>query len=77
MYFEVVGEVSEIEIIATGRGIRTLRLLRKRYGGRNWRKVKGMATVRLASGALRRAELHWYQAHGVGRKVLKIKRFVD
>ena len=64
MYFEIVGEISNIETIAEGHGIRRLKFLRKRYGGRHWRKRKGIATVRLASGAVRRAEVHWYEAHG-------------
>jgi hypothetical protein len=75
--FEVVGEVRDIQIIATGTGIKRLKHLRKRYGGRRWRKLKGNATVRLNNGALRRAEIHWYEAHGVGKKGLKIKRFLD
>ena len=77
MHFEVVGDVSKIETIATGHGIRRLTFLRKRYGGRNWRKRKGIATVRLAGGSIRPAEVHWYEAHGVGRKGMKIKRFLD
>lgn len=77
MYFEIVGEVTEVETIASGRSIRTLARLRKRYGGRRWRKLKGVATVRLASGRVRRTEVHWYEAHGVGRKGWKIKRFLD
>jgi hypothetical protein len=77
MYFEIVGEISEMEVIATGRGIRRLKLLRKRYGGRNWRKLKGVALVSLTSGSTRKAEVHWYEAHGVGRKGWKIKRFLD
>lgn len=77
MYFEIVGEVTEVETIASGRGIKTLTRLRKRYGGKRWRKLKGVATVRLASGRVRRAEVHWYEAHGVGRKGWKIKRFLD
>ena len=75
--FEVVGEITDIEIIASGRGINRLKHLRKRHGGRWWRKLKGNATVRLSNGALRRAEIHWYEAHGVGKKGLKIKRFLD
>lgn len=77
MPFEIIGEITEIEPIATGRGIRRLKHLRKRYGGQRWRKLKGIATVRLARGSMRRAEVHWYEAHGVGRKGLKIKRFLD
>ena len=74
---EIVGDITDIETIATGRGIRRLKHLRKRYGGRRWRKLKGVATVRLAKGSTRRAEVHWYEAHGVCRKGLKIKRFLD
>jgi len=78
MHFEVVGDISEIETIVTGHGIQRLAFLRKRYGGRNWRKRKGIATVRLlASGSIRLAEVHWYEAHGVGRTGMKIKRFLD
>ena len=77
MHFEIVGEITDVEIIATGRGIRRLNQLRKRHGGRRWRKLKGNATVRLMNGSLRRAEIHWYEAHSVGRKGLKIKRFLD
>ena len=73
---KIVGEIADIETIATGRGIRRLKHLRKRYGGRRWRKWKGVATVRVATGSTRRAEVHWYEAHGVGRKGLKIKRFL-
>ena len=61
MHFEVVGPITEIETIATGRGIRTLPKLRKRYGVGRWRKLKGIATVRLTSGRTRRAEVHWYE----------------
>ena len=75
--FEVHGEVENIQVIATGRGIRRLKSLKRRHGGRLWRKLKGDATVRLTNGALRRAEIHWYEAHGVGKRGLKIKRFLD
>ncbi len=77
MYFEIVGEVTGVETIASGRGIKTVARLRKRYGGRRWRKLKGVATVHRASGRVRQAEVHWYEAHGVGRKGWKIKRFLD
>jgi len=75
--FEIVGDITNVQVIATGQGIRRLKTLRKRYGGRRWRKMKGDATVRLVSGTLRRAEIHWYEAHGVGKRGLKIKRFLD
>ena len=58
-----------------GRGIRTLKTLRKQHGGRRWRKLKGNARVRLASGSIRLAEMHWYEAHGVGQTGWKIKQF--
>jgi len=75
--FEIVGDITNVEVIATGRGIHRLKTLRKRHGGKRWRKLKGDATVRLANGSLRRAEIHWYEAHGVGKRGLKIKRFLD
>jgi len=77
MYFEIVGPITSIERIAVGTSIRLLSRLRRRYGRGRWRKLKGMAMVRLADGELRRAEVHWYEAHGVGRVGYKIKRFVD
>jgi hypothetical protein len=75
--FEILGEISDVETIASGPGIRKLKSLRGRHGGRNWRKRKGTAEVRLANGSVRWAELHWYEAHGVGRRGWKIKRFLD
>jgi hypothetical protein len=77
MDFTIVGAVTDIEVIARGRGIRRLKTLTKRYGGRNWRKMKGLAKIRTASGAARWAEVHWYEAHGIGRKGWKIKSFLD
>ena len=77
MHFELVGEISDVETIATGRGIRDLARLRRRYGGSRWRKLKGVASVRIVSGAIRRAEVHWYEAHGLGRVRMKIKRFIE
>lgn len=67
--FEIVGDITNVQVIATGRGIRRLKTFRKRLGGRRWRKLKGDATVRLANGSVRRAEVHWYEAHGVGKRV--------
>jgi hypothetical protein len=75
--FEIVGDITNIQTIASGRGIRRLKTLRKKHGGRRWRKLKGDATVRLANGSIRRAEENWYEAHGVGKRGLKIKRFLD
>ena len=77
MSFEIVGEVSQIETIAVGRRIRELPRLRRLYGTGRWRKLKGVAVVRLRSGVVRRAEVHWYEAHGIGKKEVKRKRYVD
>jgi hypothetical protein len=76
-FFRIVGKIFDIETIASGKGIREARRLRKLYGGRRWRKRKGSAAVRLASGTIRYAELHWYEAHGVGAREFKIKRFFE
>ena len=77
MDFSVRGEISDVETFATGRQIRELKRLRRQYGRGRWRKRKGVANVRLADGTIRRAELHWYEATGIGRKELKIKRYLD
>lgn len=74
MDFEIIGQVREIETIATGPAIRDLPRLRKFYGRGRWRKMKGLATIRLPNGSVREAEVHWYEAHGIGRKEFKIKR---
>jgi hypothetical protein len=76
MHFEVVGEISDVTTIASGRRIRDLARLRRQHGLGRWRKLKGVALVRLGSGRLRPAEVHWYEAHGVGRVKMKIKRFL-
>jgi hypothetical protein len=75
--FEVISEITEIETIAVGTAIHDLARLRKQYGPGRWRKVKGIAMIRLRTGRIHRAELHWYEAHGVGRKELKRKRYLD
>lgn len=77
MIFEIVGEVEAIETLATGRGIRELARLNRIYGRGRWRKRKGRATIRLPDGTERIAELHWYEATGIGRKEYKIKRYLD
>jgi hypothetical protein len=77
MYFEIIGEVESVEAIATGTSIRDIARLRRRYGPGRWRKLKGTATVRLRSGAVHRAEIHWYEAHGIGKVKFKIKEFLD
>ena len=73
MDFEVVGPLRDIEVIAVGRGIRELPRLRRVYGKGRWRKLKGRASIRYADGRIRDAELHWYEAHGVGRVEWKVK----
>jgi hypothetical protein len=75
--FEILGEISTIERIALGSSIREVGRLRRIYGQGRWRKLKGVATIRLADRHVERAEIHWYEAHGLGRKELKIKRFLD
>lgn len=77
MGFTVIGEIEDIETFALGRGIRELRRLRKKYGRGRWRKRKGLGTIRLSDGFVARAELHWYEASGIGRRELKIKRYID
>ena len=77
MNFEVVGEISDVETFAVGVSIRELPRLRRVHGGGRWRKRKGVARVRLQDGQLCRAEVHWSEAHGLGRVELKIKRFLD
>jgi hypothetical protein len=77
MYFEIVGEITHVETFAIGSAIREIARLRRRYGRGRWRKRKGIAHVRLEDGTVVRAELHWYEAHGIGRKGLKIKHIID
>ena len=76
MRFEVIGEIRRIETIASGHGIRVLDRLVREFGRGNWRKLKGFATVRLDNGRVVDVELHWYEAHGVGKRKLKIKRYL-
>jgi hypothetical protein len=77
MHFEIISEIENIEIIAVGGNIRDVMRLRKQYGIGRWRKLKGIATIRLKNDRIRKAELHWYEAHGIGRKKIKIKKFLD
>ena len=77
MHFEVIGEITDIEPIAIGTQIRILPLLRKRYGRGRWRKLQGKATVRVFGGTIRQAEVHWFEAHGIGKRKMRVKRFLD
>jgi hypothetical protein len=75
--FKIVGELSAVETIAIGRAIRELRRLRRVYGDGRWRKRKATARVELQDGRLRLAEVHWYEAHGIGAHEYKIKKYLD
>jgi hypothetical protein len=75
--FEVISEIVNIEIIAVAGAIRDLSRLTKVHGEGRWRKLKGRASVRLPSGRIRLAELHWYEAHGIGKRDFKVKRYLD
>ena len=77
MSFHILGRISHVETIAQGAGIRELPRLRRAHGPGNWRKWKGIVRIRLANGDIRLAELHWYEAHGIGRREFKRKRYLD
>ena len=77
MYFEIIETIEEIETMAIGGSIRDIMRLQKQFGRGRWRKIKGVAKVRLQNGQIRKAELHWYEAHGIGKRKMKIKRFLD
>ena len=77
MDFHVLGDIRDIELIAANLSIRERKNLKIRFGGRRWRKLKGVALVRFPNGEVHAAELHWYEAHGVGRRKMKVKRVLD
>ena len=77
MKFDVIGEIEKIETIAAGPSVKMRALLRKAYGRGRWRKRKGIGTGQLPNGNLRRVELHWYEAHGIGKRDMKIKTYLD
>lgn len=77
MDFEILGEITVLETIASGRGIRDVKRLQRNYGKGRWRKMKGSARIRLRNGDVRMAELHWYEAHGIGKREFKRKRYLD
>lgn len=77
MYFRILGELTDVQTIATGTAIRELARLRRHYGRGRWRKRKAKAQVELTGGVIRHAEVHWYEATGVGRREFKIKRYLD
>jgi hypothetical protein len=75
--FQIISAVEDVEIIAVTHSIRDLKFLERRYGKGRWRKLKGTAMVQLENGRIRLAEIHWYEAHGVGKRQMKIKRYLD
>ncbi len=77
MYFDILDEITYVEAIAADSSIREVARLRKVYGPGRWRKLKGIGTVRLENGFITKAELHWYECHGIGKKEFKIKRYLD
>ncbi|MGR3178103.1 MAG: hypothetical protein ACUZ8E_08615 [Candidatus Anammoxibacter sp.] len=77
MNFQIIGEITGTEIIAIGNAIRDIARLKKQYGKGRWRKLKGFAMIRLRNGKNRKAELHWYEAHGIGKKEIKRKRYLN
>jgi hypothetical protein len=77
MFFEIIGDITDIKTIATGPGIREIKRLQKQFGHGRWRKRKGFAKVKLPSGRMKRVELHWYEAHGIGKRKIKIKRYLE
>jgi hypothetical protein len=77
MKFELIGRITDIKAIAVGNSIRDIVRLKRMYGAGRWRKLKGKATVRLPDGTVCNAELHWYEAHGIGRRELKIKELLE
>jgi len=77
MDFEIIGNIDAIETIAVGSSIRVLDYLQKTHGHGRWRKLKGIASVKIPNGEIRRVEIHWYEAHGIGRKDMKIKLYLD
>jgi hypothetical protein len=77
MDFHLLGDVGDIELIAANLSIRERKDLKSRFGGRRWRKLKGVALVQFPNGEVRRAEVHWYEAHGVGRRKMKVKGILD
>ena len=75
--FEIISDITDEEVIAIGNSIRDLERLREQYGDGRWRKMKGIATIQLSNGRIRKAEIHWYEAHGIGRKEFKRKGYLD
>ena len=77
MDFDIVGDITDVGTIAVRRRIRVLQRLQRLYGTGYWRKMKGSARIRHRNGRIRLAEIHWYEAHGIGKKEFKLKRYLD
>ena len=77
MFFRIVGSIKDVEVIATGTAIRERKRLWKAYGKGRWRKLKGIADIEFSDGTMCQAEIHWYEAHGIGAKEYKIKRIIE
>ena len=77
MIFEIIDKITNVEIIAIGSKIREISRLRDEFGSGRWRKLKGETMVRLLNGRIRRVEIHWYEAHGIGKRKIKIKKYLD
>ena len=75
--FEIISDITDIEVIAIGNSIRDLERLREQYGDGRWRKMKGIALIQLSNRHVRKAEIHWYEAHGIGRKEFKRKGYLE
>ena len=75
--FQIIGSLEDVQVIAVKHSIRDLKFLERIYGQGRWRKLKGIATVQLENGRIRLAEIHWYEAHGIGKRQMKIKRYLD
>ncbi len=75
--FEIIGPIRRVETIASGEEIRDLSFLEERFGSGNWRKRKGFATIRIEDGTMHEAEVHWYEADGIGMRWAKIKRYLE
>ena len=75
--FSIISDITDEEVIAIGNSIRDLERLREQYGDGRWRKMKGIALIQLRNGRVRKAEIHWYEAHGIGRKEFKRKGYLD
>ncbi len=77
MHFKIISKIEDVETIAVGGRIRDIMRLQKQYGSGRWRKLKDIAKVQLQGGRVCNAELHRYEAHGIGRRKMKIKHILD